>query len=72
MKTQSEPKYNGLIAPCGMNCGLCIGPLRDKRPCGGCFKMDDEKWKCKACYAGLCVHRAFCLNYKTSSICNTS
>lgn len=130
-------KYAGLIAPCGMNCGLCIGHLRDKRPCGGCFKKSDEnkpkvcrsckianceflaetssgfchdckkypcarlknldkryrtkygmsmienlsfiknngleeflkteeeKWKCRVCGSGLCVHRDFCLNCKT-------
>lgn len=135
--TTTTFKYNGLIAPCGMNCGLCIGHLREKRPCGGCFKIDDknkpkvcrsckivncdlltetksgfcydcekypctrlknldkryrtnygmsmtknlayikdyglnrflrkeeDKWKCKVCGAGLCVHRNFCLNCKT-------
>ncbi|MBN1596344.1 DUF3795 domain-containing protein [candidate division FCPU426 bacterium] len=26
----------GLIAPCGMNCGLCIGHLRAERKCPGC------------------------------------
>ncbi len=35
-------KYSGLIAACGMNCGLCISYLRKKKPCGGCFKIDDE------------------------------
>jgi hypothetical protein len=131
-------KYDGMIAPCGMNCGLCIGHLREKKPCGGCFGMDDknkpavcrscsimnceylaktasrfcydcpkypcrrmknldkryrtkygmsmienlafiknhgieafllkeeEKWKCKACGAGLSVHRAYCLNCKAA------
>ena len=44
----SNLKYQGLIAPCGMNCGLCIGHLREKRPCGGCFKMDDAN-KPKVC-----------------------
>jgi hypothetical protein len=46
--TTKTLKYNGLIAPCGMNCGLCIGHLREKRPCGGCFKIDDEN-KPKVC-----------------------
>lgn len=135
-------KYNGLIAPCGMNCGICIGHLRDKRPCGGCFKMDcdnkpehcrscsivnceslaktesgfcfdcekypcarlknldkryrtkygmsmienleyiqrhgiekflaneENRWICKACGSGLCVHRNFCINCKTERIKN--
>ena len=49
-------KYQGLIAPCGMNCGLCIGHLREKRPCGGCFKKDDElKPKvCRSCTIANC------------------
>lgn len=135
--TNSTFRYTGLIAPCGMNCGLCIGHLREKKPCSGCFKIDDEnkpqycrsckiancdllaktesgfcfdcekfpcvrlknldkryrtkyrmsmtenlayikdhgldefvkneqdKWKCKVCGAGLCVHRNFCLNCKS-------
>ena len=39
---QEQNRYRGLIAACGMNCGLCIGFLREKKPCGGCFKKDDE------------------------------
>lgn len=44
-------KYQGLIAPCGMNCGLCIGHLRYKEPCGGCFKIDDKNKPkiCRSC-----------------------
>lgn len=133
-------RYRGLISPCGMNCGICIGYLRDKRPCGGCYKMDDEnkpkhcrscnivncdllaktesgfcfdcekypcvrlkqldkryrtkygmsmienleyirdkglekflineenRWTCKICGSGLCVHRDFCLHCKTDRI----
>lgn len=49
------PKYRGLIAPCGMNCGLCIGHLREKRPCGGCFKSDDEN-KPKVCRSCVIVN----------------
>ncbi|WP_291862273.1 DUF3795 domain-containing protein [Marinilabilia sp.] len=48
-------KYQGLIAPCGMNCGLCIGHLREKRPCGGCFKKDDEN-KPKVCRSCVIVN----------------
>lgn len=29
-----------LIAPCGMNCGLCIGHLRNKNQCQGCNAPD--------------------------------
>ena len=134
-----EPREVNLIAPCGMNCGICIGHLREKRPCGGCFKKDDgnkpkvcrsckivncelltetesgfcydctkypctrlkqldrryrtnygmsmienlgfiqqyglqkflereeERWTCKTCGSGLCVHSDFCFNCKTST-----
>ena len=49
-------KYQGMIAPCGMNCGLCIGHLREKRPCGGCFtKHDENKPKvCRSCVIVNC------------------
>lgn len=44
-------RYQGLIAACGMNCGLCIGYLREKKPCGGCFKKDDlnKPNACRSC-----------------------
>jgi hypothetical protein len=29
-----------LIAPCGMNCSLCLGYQREKNKCLGCRKMD--------------------------------
>ncbi|MBN1950247.1 MAG: DUF3795 domain-containing protein [Bacteroidales bacterium] len=43
--------YEGMIAPCGMNCGLCIGHLREKKSCGGCFKIDDpnKPAHCRSC-----------------------
>ena len=49
--TFTELRYTGLIAPCGMNCGLCIGHIREKKPCGGCFKIDDENKpkQCRSC-----------------------
>jgi hypothetical protein len=44
-------KYQGLIAACGMNCGLCIGYLREKNPCGGCFNKNDKNKpkQCRSC-----------------------
>jgi hypothetical protein len=44
-------KYQGLIAACGMNCGLCIGYLRQKKACGGCYKKDDPNKPnvCRSC-----------------------
>jgi len=32
-----------MIAPCGMNCGICMAYLRDKNHCPGCWGPDDEK-----------------------------
>ena len=32
-----------LIAPCGMNCGLCLAFLREKNKCPGCRIPDDKK-----------------------------
>jgi hypothetical protein len=34
---KSENMINAeFIAPCGMNCGICSGHLRDKKSCPGC------------------------------------
>lgn len=67
----SDMRYDGMIAPCGMNCGLCIGHLREKRPCGGCFKIDDENKPnvCRSCTIVNCEHLAetasgFCYDCK--------
>lgn len=51
MKEVIQSKYQGLIAACGMNCGLCIGYLRKKKPCGGCYNKEDiNKPKyCRSC-----------------------
>jgi len=39
-----------LIAPCGMNCGICIGHLRDKNKCLGCREMSEGKpSQCRKC-----------------------
>jgi hypothetical protein len=32
-----------LIAPCGMNCGICIGYLRKDRKCPGCHEVNTNK-----------------------------
>jgi hypothetical protein len=36
-----------LIAPCGMNCGICLAYLRDKNICPGCWSND--RYKSKSC-----------------------
>ncbi len=37
-----------LIAPCGMNCGLCRAFIRDRDPCPGCRGDDTLKLKSRA------------------------
>jgi hypothetical protein len=32
-----------LIAPCGMDCGVCLGYLREKNRCPGCRNIDSKK-----------------------------
>ncbi|MCX6250081.1 MAG: DUF3795 domain-containing protein [Bacteroidetes bacterium] len=34
---------NSLIAPCGMNCGICMAYLRKKNICPGCRGSDKDK-----------------------------
>lgn len=44
-----------LIAPCGMNCGLCSGYLRAKKQCPGCRGDDASKPNyCVACRIKNC------------------
>ncbi len=47
------------IAPCGMNCGTCLGFLRDKNKCKGCRITDDSKPNyCKQCIIINCQYLA--------------
>lgn len=50
----------GLIAPCGMNCGLCIGHLRRRKPCPGCNDPYDtsKPGHCVSCAIKTCEHLA--------------
>ena len=44
-----------MIAPCGMNCALCIGHLRERKPCAGCLGTDIGKPShCVVCRIKLC------------------
>ncbi len=38
-----NPQEYSLIAPCGMNCALCMAFLRDINKCQGCRGPDDNK-----------------------------
>lgn len=44
-----------LIAPCGMNCGICLGYLRSKNKCPGCRELDEAKpGYCRKCIIVNC------------------
>ena len=38
-----ESLCSALIAPCGMDCGLCRGYVREKNRCAGCNGDDSSK-----------------------------
>ena len=45
-----------LIAPCGMNCRLCVAYTREKNPCPGCRGDDSVKPKTRVvCRIKTCV-----------------
>jgi hypothetical protein len=46
-----------LIAPCGMNCGLCLHYLRTENKCGGCFSGRKVNGRCIKCAIKLCQKR---------------
>lgn len=46
---------NSLIAPCGMNCGLCLAYQRSKNTCSGCITADSNKANhCSKCRIKNC------------------
>ncbi|MEA3391676.1 MAG: DUF3795 domain-containing protein [Candidatus Marinimicrobia bacterium] len=46
------------IAPCGMNCSLCIGFIREKNRCEGCNGNDQSKPQyCRTCTIVVCEKR---------------
>jgi len=51
-----------LIAPCGMNCAICLGHLREKNKCPGCNSWGRNKPKyCRICSIKFCTHqKRFC------------
>jgi hypothetical protein len=47
-----------MIAPCGMNCALCIGHIREKNRCEGCNGNDRLKPEyCRTCKVVVCEKR---------------
>jgi hypothetical protein len=54
---------DALIAPCGMNCGVCRAYLRPKNPCHGCSDAEQNLPKSRMnCRMRLCTERTgrFC------------
>lgn len=51
-----------LIAPCGMNCGVCVAYLRDENKCPGCFSGRKVNGRPIKCSRRLCKKRTgdFC------------
>jgi hypothetical protein len=47
-----------LIAPCGINCGICRAHLRERNPCQGCNWHEQDMPKSRAqCQMRLCRKR---------------
>jgi hypothetical protein len=47
-----------LIAPCGMNCGVCLAHLREKNRCQGCREAEKNKPKTRVfCKIRICRER---------------
>ena len=50
-----------LIAPCGMDCGLCMAFLREKNRCPSCLGPDtDKRITCVRCKIKKCSHIKGC------------
>ena len=45
-----------LIAPCGMNCRLCYGYIRENNTCPGCQRIDNQGSQ-KSKYRSKCIIR---------------
>jgi ribosomal protein S27AE len=57
-----------MIAPCGMNCAICIGFLRERNPCAGCLGDDEHKPRhCVICAIKNCPE----LENETEKYCFT-
>lgn len=54
-----------MIAPCGMNCFICLAHLRTKNYCSGCMSTDSNKVDhCMVCRIRNCdkLLTAYCFN----------
>ena len=56
---QPDSITGAMIAACGMNCALCIGHLRERKPCAGCHGDDAHKpGHCVTCHIAHCEELA--------------
>jgi hypothetical protein len=56
-----------LIAPCGMNCGICRAFLREKNPCNGCNFTEKNMPKTRInCKMRTCTKRTGKFCYRCS------
>lgn len=47
--------HDEMIAPCGMNCEICIAHIREKKKCPGCRVLDPYKTSYnRECYIRSC------------------
>lgn len=53
MKYNTSSITSKIIAPCGMNCGICMGYLREENKCHGCREMRNNKY-CRKCVLRNC------------------
>lgn len=63
-----KDKESVLIAPCGMNCSLCLGYQREKNHCEGCRNEENIKYKTKGC-ANCVIKNCKLLKETKSSFC---
>ena len=57
-KTKKSKLTSRLIAPCGMNCGLCMAYLRKKNHCHGCNDIQKNAAKTRfRCRLRICKKR---------------
>ena len=56
IKMKNKPHItSNLIAPCGMNCGICKAYLREKNKCPGCRESNENKSpSCVSCIIKNC------------------
>lgn len=58
MISSVSPITADLIAPCGIDCGVCLAYLRKNNPCHGCRKAQENKPKTRVnCKIRNCTKR---------------